>query len=101
VLRFFYARRTDGSVSIFAGTATRLYNLNNSTFTWTDVSLAGGTYPALSATAHWCFVQFGNLVVAVQANVLPWVFDLTSPTAFGKERVDPTSWPMSTWETCS
>jgi hypothetical protein len=79
---FFYARRTDGSVSIFAGTATRLYDLNNSSFGWTDVSLAGGAYPALSASAHWSFVQFGNLVIAVQANVPPQVFDLTSSTAF-------------------
>src|SRR5262249_3521345 len=30
----------------------------------------------------WQFAQFGNLVIAVQANVPPQVFDLTSPTAF-------------------
>jgi hypothetical protein len=79
---FFYAKKTDGSVSIFAGTAARLYNLNNSTFAWTDVSLGGAAYSALSATANWTFVQFGNLVVAVQANVAPQVFDLTSSVAF-------------------
>ncbi len=79
---FFYARKTDGSVSIFAGTATKLYNLNNSSFGWADVSLAAGSYPALSATANWSFAQFGNLVVAVQANVPPQVFDVSSSTAF-------------------
>src|SRR5437764_5795927 len=44
---FFVARRNDGSVSIFAGTATRLYLLNNIDFSWTDVSKGGAAYSAL------------------------------------------------------
>lgn len=41
-----------------------------------------GIYAALSASAHWKFRQFGNLVIAVQANVAPQVFDLSSATQF-------------------
>src|SRR5438067_1284325 len=79
---FFMARKSDGSVAIFAGTSTKLYQLNNTTFAWTDVSAGAGTYSALSATAQWQFAQFNNFVVAVQANAAPQVFDLTSSTAF-------------------
>ena len=39
-------------------------------------------YSAVPSTAHWQFAQFGNLVVAVQANVAPQVFDISSATAF-------------------
>lgn len=78
----FYALKSDGTVITFAGTSTKLYQLNNSDFTWTDVSLAAGTYSALSATAQWQFAQFGNLVFATQANAVLQVFDLSSSSAF-------------------
>src|SRR5262245_53563800 len=40
----FYALRDDGSVVTFAATATKLYMMNNTDFTWSDVSKSGGTY---------------------------------------------------------
>lgn len=79
---FFKALKTDGSVSIFLGTSTKLYQLNNTTLAWGDVSKAAGTYSALSSTDNWQFAQFGNYVIAVQANVAPQVFDLTISTEF-------------------
>lgn len=79
---FFCARKRDGSVSVFAGTSTKLYQLNNTTFAWSDVSKGASTYTALSSSAHWQFAQFNDFVVAVQANTVPQVFDLTSSTAF-------------------
>ncbi|SRR5229473_2916261 len=79
---FFKALKTDGSVSIFAATSTKLYNLNNATLAWTDVSKAAGSYSALTSTDNWEFVQFNNFVIAVQANTVPQVFDLTSSSAF-------------------
>ena len=82
---FFKAIKTDGSVAIFAATATRLYALNNTNQAWTDVSLGGGRgigYAALSSTDQWQLAQFGNFVIAVQANVAPQYFDLTASTAF-------------------
>lgn len=78
----FYALRSDGSVTIFAGTATKLYTMDNTTFAWTDVSKAAGTYTDLDADAQWRFVQFNNLVIAVQANAPPQLFTLGSSTEF-------------------
>src|SRR6478609_3474037 len=79
---YFYAIKNDGSISVFAGTATKLYNLSNTDLTWTDVSKSAGTYTSLSTTAQWRFAQFNNFVFAVQVNAPPQVFDLTSSTAF-------------------
>jgi hypothetical protein len=79
----FYALNTnDGTVTVFAGTSTRLYQLNNTTYTWTDVSAGGADYVALSSTAQWQFAQFGSKVFATQANVPLQVFTLGSSTAF-------------------
>jgi hypothetical protein len=78
----FYALKSDGSVAIFAATATRLYLLNNTAYTWTDVSKGGSAYSSLSGTANWQFIQFNSLVIVVQANVVPQVFDLSSSSAF-------------------
>src|SRR5689334_7905055 len=82
---FFKAIKTDGSIAIFAATSTRLYQLNNTNQTWTDVSKGGSLgsgYSALSSTDQWQFVQFINYVIAVQANAPPQFFDLTSSAAF-------------------
>jgi hypothetical protein len=78
----FYALKSDGTVVTFAGTSTKLYRLNNTDFTWVDVSKAASTYSVLSSTAQWQFAQTGNLVFATQANALLQVFDLSSSTAF-------------------
>jgi hypothetical protein len=78
----FYARKSDASVALFAGTSTKLYLLSNTDFSWTDVSLGAGTYSALSSTDQWQFVQFNNFVIATQANAVMQVFDLTSSVAF-------------------
>lgn len=85
----FFGRKSDGSVIIFAGTSTKLYQLNNSTFGWTDVSLGAGTYSALSSTANWQFAQFGNLIFATQANAVLQVFDMSSSTAFANNAGSP------------
>ncbi len=79
----FYALKRDGTVVTFAGTSTRLYKLNNTDYTWADVSNGGAAYLALSSNSQWQFAQTGNLVFATQANALLQVFDLTSSTAFG------------------
>lgn len=78
----FYALKSDGTVVTFAGTSNKLYRLNNTDFTWTDVSKGASTYSALSATAQWQFAQTGNFVFAAQANAVLQVFDLSSSTAF-------------------
>jgi hypothetical protein len=79
---YFYARKPDGSISVFAGTASKLYLLNNTDFTWTDVSKAGGSYSDVPSGDQWQFAQHGNLVLATQVNTVVQAFDLASPTAF-------------------
>jgi hypothetical protein len=56
---FFKAIKSDGSIAIFAATATRLYQLNNTNFTWADASKGGGAYSALRSLEprRWPFIQ--------------------------------------------
>jgi hypothetical protein len=77
-----FARMADNTVVIFAGTATNLYLLNNTTFAWTNVSQGGGPYSALISTDNWQFAQFNNLVIAVQENVNPQVYNLGISATF-------------------
>jgi hypothetical protein len=97
---YFYARKADGSIAVFAATATDLYLLNNSTFGWLNVSKGAGppaspdggfsgaddpaanSYSAIPGADQWQFAQFNNFVVAVQINVPPQVYDLTASTSF-------------------
>ena len=85
----FLARNTDGTVSVFAGTATKLYKLNNSTGNWTDVSRSGGTYNTLAAGANWQFAQFNNYVFATQVNDVLQIYDVTASTAFSNQAGSP------------
>jgi hypothetical protein len=79
---YFYARNSDNTITIFAGTSTELYKMSNTDFTWTNVSVGGGPYAALAADANWQFAQFNEFVFAVHAAVDPQVWDLTSSTDF-------------------
>jgi len=78
----FAAYKTDGSVVVFAATVTDLWLMNNTTFAWSKVSKAGGPYAGISANDQWQFVQFNNLVIAVQANVVPQVYDISGAGPF-------------------
>jgi len=78
----FVAFKADGSVVVFAATATDLYTMNNTSFGWTKVSKGGAAYSAVPAADQWRFVQFNALIIAVQANTAPQVFTLGSSTAF-------------------
>lgn len=79
---YFFARNADGTVAIFAGTSTKLYKLDNTLFTWTDVSLGAGTYSSPDNNRNWRFAQFNNFVFATQRNAALQVYDLTSSSAF-------------------
>jgi hypothetical protein len=76
------ATKADGSVTIFAATAVDLFVMDNSTFLWSKVSKAGGPYSSVSSGEQWRFVQFNNLVITVQANVPPQVYDIVTSSAF-------------------
>jgi hypothetical protein len=78
----FEAVKTDGSVLVFAATATDIVLLNNTDYSWSKVSKGGGPYGSVAGTDQWQFRQFNNLVIAVQANVVPQVFDVVNAAAF-------------------
>lgn len=78
----FYAVKSDGSIVVFAGTSTDLYLMSNTDYSWSKVSKGGVSYSGLTATANWQFAQFGNFVLATQANAPLQLYDLTSSTAF-------------------
>jgi hypothetical protein len=78
---FFFARNV-GTLNVFAGTEDRLYLLDNTTLAWTDVSKGGIAYAALTGDAQWQFTQFNDVVIAVQENVDPQAFNVTSSSDF-------------------
>lgn len=79
---FFFARRGDGSIAVFAATINRLYLLDNTTFAWTDVSKGGVAYGSLTANKNWKFAQFNEFVLATQINTVPQKFVLTGGPTF-------------------
>jgi hypothetical protein len=91
---YFGARNADGTVTIFAGTSTNLYRLDNTTLDWTEVSKGGSDYAALSEGANWVFAQFGSFVIAVQQNTVPQYTDLVTPAAFADLAGSP---PQAGW----
>lgn len=73
--------KLDGSTSFFAGTATHLYKLNNTTLAWDDVSKTATTYAA-NDDAPWSFAVFGNFVIAVNQNNDPQVYEIGTDIRF-------------------
>jgi len=79
---YFTAYNPDGTISIFAGTSTKLYKLDNTDFTWDDVSKASGSYTALPDDDQWQFAQFNSVVIATQINAPVQAFTLGTSTEF-------------------
>lgn len=77
----FVARRSDGNVFIFGATDDQLFVLNNVDYTWSDVSRTA-PYATLPAADNWQFVQYNNLVIAVNVNNPPQVYDLNAGGLF-------------------
>lgn len=74
-------KHLDGGVSFFAGSAEKLFLLDNTTLLWDDVSKAATTYAATTA-APWSFAAFGNFVIAVNQNNDPQVYEIGTDTQF-------------------
>jgi hypothetical protein len=59
-----YVRTSTGTFRLIAGTATKLYELNTTTYAWTDITrLVGGDY-AVPVGDRWSFTIFGQNLVA-------------------------------------
>lgn len=77
----FSYRDSDGNVTIFAGTLTKLYKLSGTS--WTDVTRASGDYTT-GSDGFWDFVNFGTLVIATNYNDDIQVFDTATDTQFSQ-----------------
>lgn len=74
-------RSANGARMFFAGTASKLWALNNTTLEWDDVTQTATAYAASDA-APWSFALFGNFVIAVNQNDDPQVFEIGTDTEF-------------------
>lgn len=79
VLSAFLARARDGALRIYAGTATGLYLYTGPTTPWTDVTNVGGPY-AVPPGERWGFDQYGDTLIAVNANTNPQKLDISAST---------------------
>jgi hypothetical protein len=82
-----FVRRADGTGTMFAGDATKLYQL--SATTWSDVSrLAGGPY-STPADGRWTFVQFGSMIYANNGLDAPQQFNIDADSNFSAQTGSP------------
>ncbi len=80
---FFYARNADGTITVFAGTSTRLFRLNNTDFTWIPVSKVTALTSISNATpAVFTLVSHG-LSIGDAIVLSTSAADLPSPLAVG------------------
>lgn len=78
----FACQKEDGSWQIFAGTATKLYRLDQTDNTWDDVSrVSGGDY-AVPLNHQWVFRKFGPYVICVNGQDAMQKFNIESDTNF-------------------
>src|SRR4051794_16120834 len=75
-----FVRKSDGTGTIFAGDATKLYQLSMGTFS--DVSrLSGGAY-SCPAEGRWSLIQFGSVIYAFNGTDAPQQFNTDSDSRF-------------------
>ncbi len=86
----FFARDPSGNGVLFAGDATKLYQLASGV--WADVSQVGGY--ATPVDGQWSFCQFYNDVIAVNGVDPPQVFTLGTSSVFADLAGNP---PIATW----
>lgn len=70
-----------GTQALFAGTSEKLWRLDTTDLTWTDVSKTATTYAA-NIDAPWSFGVFGNFIIAVNQNNDPQVLEVGVDTKF-------------------
>lgn len=81
-------RKTDGTFAVFAGTATKLYKYVGPADAWTEVTRASGGDYNLPDDEWWSFAQFGDSLVAAQANDDIQVIDIGSGSNFAQLSAD-------------
>lgn len=76
-----YVRKSDGSLTIIAGTSTKLYSLNTSNYTWTDISGAAAPFN-VPLNDQWCFTVFGTKLIAHTLGDAVQVYDIEASGNF-------------------
>lgn len=72
----------DGNWKIFVGTATNLYRLDSSAYTWTEISRVTDGY-TLADGVFWSFARFGNTLIATAVgSTYPQFTDLGTSNDF-------------------
>ena len=76
-----YVRNAAGTYAVIAGTATRLYRLNSTDYTWTDISGPSAPY-AVPLQDSWTFTRFGDMLVAHNLADPIQVYDIEAAGTF-------------------
>jgi hypothetical protein len=77
-----YVRTTAGAFRLIAGTATALYELNLTDYSWTVLTrLVGGAY-GVPVGDGWCFNIYGTSLIATNITDDPQVLDIDSGVNF-------------------
>lgn len=79
---------------IIVGTSTKLYEYDNNTRGWKDVSKIGEQYHA-NETAPWSFALFGDYIIAVNNNDTPQILALQTADRFDDLGGIPACWTCS------
>ena len=75
-----YVRTTAGAYRLIAFTASAIYELNTTDYTWTDIT--GATVPACPTGDRWWFVVFGDNLIAGNLGTVPQFIAITGGTDF-------------------
>jgi hypothetical protein len=70
-----FVRTSTGTLKTIAATATGIYELNNTDYSWTDITGTSGPY---NADERWSFTRFGDLLIIHQINDPIQVYDINS-----------------------
>lgn len=77
----FSAKSTSGEIAVFVGTTNKLWRFDGAALTWTDVSKPATTYQS-STVERWQFEQYGDRVIAVNANDAPQSYIIGASSTF-------------------
>ena len=72
-----YVLLSNGTIRIVAATASRIYELNTTTYVWTDVTGAAGPY-SLATGDSWTFTLFGTKLLIHHINNPIQVYDVST-----------------------
>lgn len=76
-----YVRQADGDFSVIAGTATSLFLLDTTDYSWTDISGTSAPY-GVPENDLWSFTVFGTTLIAHTLGDVPQAYDIEAGGTF-------------------